>query len=149
MSYLNKIFKAIATLALLVVIPQAMAQTPKHDQAQLECVAQTIYFEARGEPLNGQVAVANVIMNRVKQGYAKTPCEVIAMKHQFSWIHHHPKIVYQDLYEKNKQVARSVYYGHVGDNINGAIFYHANYVNPHWKYKRVVTIGHHIFYKIA
>jgi len=150
MSYLNKIFKALATLALLTLTPQVMAQTTaRQDQAQIECLAQNVYFEARGEPLKGQIAVSNVVMNRITYGFAKTPCEVIRQRNQFSWVHHHSKIADRDLYERGKQVARTVYYSQVGDITHGALYYHALYVNPHWKYTRVAAIGHHIFYKIA
>jgi hypothetical protein len=150
MSYLSKVFKAIAALALLTVTPLAMAQTTtRHDEAQVECLAKNVYFEARGEPLKGQIAVANVVMNRITYGFAKTPCEVIMQKNQFSWVRHHSKIVDKDLYERNKQVARTVYYSQMKDITHGALYYHANYVNPHWKYTRVAIIGHHVFYKIG
>jgi spore germination cell wall hydrolase CwlJ-like protein len=150
MSYLSKVFKALATLALLTVTPLAMAQTTsRHDQAQLECLAQNIYYEARGESLKGQVAVANVVMNRIAYGFAKTPCGVINQRNQFSWVRHHPKITNIDLYERVKQIARTVYFAKVVDITHGALYYHAKYVNPHWPYARVTTIGNHIFYKIA
>ena len=150
MSYVNKIFKALATLALLTVTPQVMAQTTSsHDQAQIECLAQNVYFEARGEPLKGQIAVANVVMNRINYVFAKTPCEVVMQRNQFSWFKHHPKIVDKELYKRNRQVAHDVYYSQIADITHGALYYHALYVRPHWKYARVATIGHHIFYKIV
>jgi spore germination cell wall hydrolase CwlJ-like protein len=153
MYHLRKVGLAIAFLASLTVTAQAMAQTqtPRHDQAQIECLAQNVYFEAGNQPVKGQIAVTNVVMNRIAHGFAKTPCGVVMQRTkrvcQFSWTCKKPKIHDWNLYERSRKVAQDVYYARVQDVTRGAIYYHANYVHPNWNMVRVVSIGAHIFYR--
>lgn len=139
----------------------------------LLCLALNVYHEARGESFKGQVAVAEVTMNRsYKTG--ESVCGIVTAYKQFSWLNDnftpiwkwekgHKVIVDQKLdpkwKEKNKptdinawqtaiQAARLALYGLVKDPTRGSTYYHATYVNPAWKTEkvRVAQIGSHIFY---
>lgn len=128
---------------------------------QVDCLADNIYFEAGKEPRDGQKAVALVTMNRLESGdFASSICGVVKQKTksvcQFSWwcepearhkaINRH---VNMELYEQVRLVALEVYlnYDRMRDITKGALFYHADYVNPRWRNMRVtVKIGQHIFY---
>jgi len=126
---------------------------------QLQCLAQGVYFEARGEPYRGQVAVAQVIMNRVKHKlYPNTICGVVYQNQhkrnacQFSFAcdgikdRVNEKKAWQTALEVSKKVTNgSIYLSEVSN----ATHYHANYVRPKWakKMKRLTVIGVHKFYR--
>lgn len=135
----------------------------KSDQTQVRCLADNIYFEAVGESTAGKIAVANVTLNRVDSGkYAKTICGVVRQKVkgvcQFSWwcdsdlrrLATSKKLTKVDKVRYNQilDMALFVYLNNniLIDNTKGATFYHADYVNPKWKFKKTVKIGRHIFY---
>ena len=116
--------------------------------ADLKCMALNIYHESRGEPVSGQIAVAAVTLNRLKDSrFPDSICKVVYQKKQFSWVG--TKHQQTDLMAMANAYAISAMYirGLHKDPTNGSIFYHATYVNPGWKYKRTVRIGNHIFYK--
>ena len=131
------------------------SQLSKRTQAQIDCLAKNIYYEAAYEPKDGWMAVGLVTMNRVKSGnYADDVCGVVYQKtgktYQFSWVglKNLSKInhtVYNDIIE----IATLIYMNHdrLKDITGGATFYHANYVKPGWKLQRTREIGQHIFYK--
>lgn len=124
------------------------------------CIAVAIYFEARSEPLEGQVAVANTIMNRVESSYfPNTPCEVVKqgkyweeriIKNQchFSfWCDGKPEIIKED---KAYTLALSIAVNadKLVDITYGATYYHREDIQPYWA-KHLITkrkIGRHIFY---
>ena len=119
---------------------------------QIKCLADNIYFEALTESEAGQVAVANVTMNRVKsKHFPDNVCDVVWEPKQFSWTHDgksdtpDSEKAYKEVYE----IAKAVYYGNIVDITEGATFYHADYVNPSWAkvMDRVGKIDRHIFYK--
>ena len=129
----------------------------------LACLALAVYFEARGEPLAGQVAVANTIINRVDDDrHPDNVCDVVkeGPKHpsghprrhrcQFSfWCDGKPeRITDKDAWETAEQVARHVLSNSL-DISQGATFYHADHVSPQWRYTMRVTtkIGRHVFYQ--
>lgn len=124
-----------------------------HDKRQIQCLAENAYFEAGNQTEKGKIAVSNVVMNRVESGkFPKTPCAVIHQKTgrtcQFSWVCEGKKKIRDwEEYIESREVAERVYLNKVGDVTRGALFYHANYVNPRWKLRRVTTIGAHIFYR--
>lgn len=106
----------------------------------LVCMATNLYREARGEPLQGQVAVAQVVLNRAEK-WNKTVCEIIYQKNQFSWTN-----VYKDVkYTLNEM--NIVIEAYSAPRVK-AMFYHANYVKPYWRKRlqREMTIGNHTFY---
>lgn len=132
----------------------------KVNTKDLECLAKNIYFEARGEPKRGQVAVARVVMNRVNHGFADSPCEVVYQKTrtptrgllcQFSWVcEGKRKLDKTDpAYIAAKDIAYRVLvhdaYRH--EVSKRTLFFHSTKVNPNWRYRRVERIGNHIFYE--
>lgn len=140
---------ATATAALL------FSTTPvKADQVQIRCLAENMYHEARGESRQGQIAVSNVVMNRVESGrYPSTPCEVIRQRHrntcQFSWVCAGRTVNNISLYNRMYNIAEDVYNNRVEDITNGALFFHSVRVNPSWSrtYIRTIRIGSHVFYR--
>jgi len=122
----------------------------REDMRQINCLAENIYHEARGERVVGMVAVTNVVMNRVADdGFPKTPCSVIAEKNkkrcQFSWVCSKKRIAKPD--DGMIKIAEQAYTNDLPDVTGGALFFHANYIHPRWKLKRTAVIGSHIFYK--
>ena len=120
---------------------------------QEQCLIETIYFEARGEPFLGQVGVGVVVMRRVQSDkFPDNICDVVYQKNQFSWTH---LIKDQTPRERKawwiaRAIAHDVMNGKSEDNTGGANFYHATYVDPAWNKKsdmiRTTKIGIHIFY---
>jgi spore germination cell wall hydrolase CwlJ-like protein len=129
-------------------------------EQQLDCLAINIYREAGYEPFEGKVAVAQVTMNRVKDGrFGKDVCGVVYQKNvvmekvvcQFSWacdaVHKNRpigKAAYNESYEVAKKVLLE---GFRLDVLKDALYYHATYVNPRWQLDKIGQIGQHIFYK--
>lgn len=129
----------------------------------LACMALNIYHEARNESTVGQLAVAQVVMNRVSDDrFPDDPCSVIydgihvnefpvRDRCQFSWycdgLPDKPRNekAYAVAYENAKTVLEGHYYG----IIDGATHYHADYVSPRWSrtHTRIVKIDAHIFYR--
>jgi hypothetical protein len=126
--------------------------------AESDCLARAIYFEARSESEMGQLAVAKVVLNRLKDpAYPKTICGVIYQGAsrtnacQFSFacdgISDQPKS--RVAWDQSKKIAARALAGDQSINILGAAtYYHADYVNPKWSssFKRLIKIGRHIFY---
>ena len=142
-------------------------------QKEMVCLAENIYFEARNEPIEGMYAVAFVTMNRVQsESFPDTICDVVKQKTrvknignsrvvcQFSWYcESKPKYISQNrlLTKDTNQVYNDILrlsiffyvnYEMMKDPTIGALFYHADYVNPRWKnVQKTVQIGRHIFYQ--
>lgn len=127
--------------------------------AEQKCLTTGIYFEARGESLKGQAAVAQVILNRVRNpAYPDTICGVVYQGEklrtgcQFSFTCDRiPDLVLAPWHWKTaKEVAMAVTAGKIWfPEVGSATHYHANYVRPNWgpTMKRVAKIGKHIFYR--
>jgi spore germination cell wall hydrolase CwlJ-like protein len=131
-------------------------QLTKDAKIQIDCLADNIYHEAGYEPDQGKVAVALVTMNRVQDPrYPKDICSVVKQKVkytcQFTWFCQDKYTNRQKTaYEESRDIALHVYanYEKIKDFTNGALFYHADYVNPQWRgLERTTVIGRHIFYK--
>ncbi|WP_237151444.1 cell wall hydrolase [Oryzibacter oryziterrae] len=130
-----------------------------HEAKQQKCLANAIYFEARGEPYKGQVAVAQVVLNRVKNpAYPDTICGVVYQNKdaynqcQFSFAcDGYRDVVYsQGAYARAEKIAAEVTSGLVWlDDIGTATHYHATYVRPNWAgvFTKKAKIGKHIFYQ--
>ncbi len=126
---------------------------------ELRCMTAAIYFEARSESRRGQIAVAQVVMNRVRANvYPDTACGVIfqgqwnrnACQFSFACDGKPERADDKVRWQEAKQLAREVMRGdHWLSDIGYATHYHATYVRPHWAphFKRVKQIGQHIFYK--
>ncbi len=126
---------------------------------ELQCLALTIYHESRGEPDTGKLAVAHVVLNRAKdQRFPRTICEVVyqtaAPDHrgcEFSWTCDALSDQPSDLasWLDSVRIARSVYWGYTRDPTGGAMWYHAEYVEPDWAETLSVPqrFGRHLFYR--
>lgn len=128
-------------------------------QKELDCLAKNIYFEARGEPKRGQVAVARVVANRVEHGFAETFCDVVYQKSrdargvlcQFSWVCQGKRHVNEKdpAFQNAREIAFRVLafddYKH--EIPKQTLFFHSTSVKPKWRYKKVEQIGNHIFYE--
>jgi len=166
-----RIRACLVVLGLIALIGPAQAEitdqtsentSPESDSArELNCLARGIYFEARGEPIRGQLAVGRVILNRVKsKAYPDTVCEVVyqnkdrrnrcqfsfacdgkpdKIKERAEWsviLTHAAWLLASDLDDNSTRLVRY------------ATNYHADYVSPHWSRVLVLAgrIGHHLFY---
>lgn len=128
-------------------------ETIKHTPADRDCLTRNIYYEARGEQVEGQYAVAHVTINRLKSGqYGKNICEVVYAKKQFSWTNQKklPKPDAQG-WADARQVAVNTLNGTRVRELDRSLFYHATYVKPTWVDKNhyVTQIGQHKFYNQA
>ena len=132
-----------------IVINKAY-QTVKATNAELLCLAKNIYYEARGEPMHGKIAVAQVTLNRVthRTEFQSSICGVVYAKHQFSWTmgaHREPR---GEAWREAQAIAKAVIVGtaHLPDF--KALYFHNLTVQPQWnKTKELVArIGNHIFY---
>jgi len=123
-------------------------------RTQVDCLAENIYYEAGYEPRDGKIAVAMVTLNRVQDPqFPKDICSVVKQKTkstcQFTWFCENKTLQNNSAYSQAQDIALLVYanYEKMQDMTQGALFYHADYVNPRWKLERTVVIGRHIFYK--
>jgi spore germination cell wall hydrolase CwlJ-like protein len=118
-------------------------------EAALLCLALNVFFEAAGEPIDGQFAVAQVTLNRAQRNPEKV-CDVVYAPAQFSWTAKRPAVPKDDnaAFQHAKRVAQLSL--HMADFTGGADHYHATYVRPEWDYRKIVLTGqwgNHIFYK--
>ena len=116
--------------------------------ADAKCLARAVYFEARGEPLEGQLAVAQVILNRVASGrYASTVCGVIDQPGQFSFAHERSPRAGFD-WRTAEAIARIAIADRWEPMVPRATSFHAARVSPTWgRMERVSRIGNHVFYR--
>jgi N-acetylmuramoyl-L-alanine amidase len=138
---------ASASLEDLVAVQSQTGELPR----ELKCLAGAIYFEARSESLEGQLAVGRVIVARTKSGrFPASYCGVVYQPSQFSFIHGAamPSINAQShLWQNAVALARISDAGSWQSPAEGALFFHAARVTTNWRVKRVAQIDHHIFYR--
>jgi N-acetylmuramoyl-L-alanine amidase len=136
-----------ASLAELVKAHGAAGQLDK----EAHCLAGAVYFESKGESLDGQLAVARVVMARAKSGrFPSTICGVVYQPSQFSFVRggRMPAISTGSVHWKNAvAISKIALDGSWKSPMEGALFFHARYVSPGWKLKRMGTIDNHIFYR--
>jgi N-acetylmuramoyl-L-alanine amidase len=130
----------------------AQLRGPDAGSRELECLATGIYFESKGEPLAGQLAVGKVIANRAASGgrFPDTYCGVLFQRGQFSFVHGHglPSVPSANRqWQTAVAIAKIVDQGLQQSQAGNALFFHARYVSPSWGKKRVASIGNHIFYR--
>jgi N-acetylmuramoyl-L-alanine amidase len=130
----------------------AQLRSPEAGSRELECLATGIYFESKSEPLAGQLAVGKVIANRARSGGRFPPsyCGVLFQRGQFSFIHGRslpsvPRTKKQ--WQTAVALAKIVDQGLHESAVGNALFFHARYVSPRWRLKRVASIGNHVFYR--
>lgn len=127
------------------------------------CLALNVYHEARGEPVEGQYAVAQVTMNRAGHEPAKI-CDVVFEPYQFSWTTgllfgrpsrqdvaplYMPTEVHA--WQLAKQVATDAIAGRIIDVVGDATHYHTISVRPRWSQRltKVAQVGAHLFYRTS
>jgi len=118
----------------------------------VNCLAQNMYYEAAYEPEEGQIAVAQVTMNRTHDiNYPKTVCGVVYQPAQFTWTQHPLKRVNKSVFSKIVVLAKRILTKKQVPVIveSDVTLYHASYVHPEWADQHPVAavIGNHIFYK--
>ena len=118
---------------------------------EFDCLASAVYYESRGEPLDGQLAVAEVILNRVRSGrFRSTVCDVVKQPSQFSFVR---RGVIPTAPRDSVSWQRAAAIAHIAMNDladatgDDSLFFHATYVNPRWGRPRIARIGNHIFYR--
>ena len=144
----------IATTTPAAAEPAAPAAVA--NEAALECLAKAVYFEARGEPLDGQRAVAEVILNRVDSPrFPSTVCGVVTQGNrsgcQFSYHCSGRSLAIREqaAYSRATRVAASALAGRPRVLTDGATYFHTRAVRPGWskRFTRTAQIGQHIFYR--
>lgn len=137
-----------------------------YEELEIDVLARTIFGEARGEPVRGQEAVANVVLNRVKIAQQKgrywwgnNIIGVCQKPYQFScWNKNDPSYTRLTTVQPSDihfatalRIARRAVIGTLNDHTHGATHYHADYISPYWAKgeKPTVIIGAHIFYKLV
>lgn len=137
------------TLAELVA-DHASTVAPDREQ---DCLASAVYFEARGEPIEGQLAVAEVVLNRAASGkYPRDICGVVEQPWQFSFVNATGRIPNanraSEAWRKSVAIAR-IAREELADSLpSDVLWYHADYVAPSWgkRLRKQTKIGLHIFY---
>jgi len=136
-----------------LTVKQSISQLTSIDFRQMRCVATAVYYESAHEPHMGQIAVARVIQNRVRQHFAATPCDVIYQRNsggcQFSWAcNSHKPITAKECAECWQTAVEVFAQNQYQSFMPNALFFHATYIDPQWTNARAIkTIGHHKFYQ--
>ncbi|WP_082448534.1 cell wall hydrolase [Sphingomonas sp. Leaf407] len=127
------------------------AQSAAIDDEELNCLAVSIYFESKGEPLAGQLAVADVILNRTTSGrFPSSVCSVVKQPGQFSFVKggRLPDIdTSRRAWKTAVAVARVATKDLWQSPAKNALYFHARHVSPNWGKARVASVGNHIFYR--
>jgi spore germination cell wall hydrolase CwlJ-like protein len=133
---------------------------PNAAEAEQRCLAEVVYFESRSEPPEGQAAVAQVVLNRVRSGlYPASVCGVVyqnrhrhlACQFTFACEGKALRITDTESWDNARRIARDVTEGRTYlAEVGGATHYHADYVQPSWarRLKKMDVIGRHIFYQL-
>lgn len=152
------------------VLVEPVQIVKKVDEKQLKCLADNIYYEANGESIHGQAAVARVVLNRIHYGFANTPCQVVYQANfitrideatqemvrvklcQFSWVCDNTKNkINPSRYRTAKQIAYDVLAFDAYKDVvpRTTLFFHNLSIQPNWPHHKVKQIGNHIFYTKA
>lgn len=137
---------AYASLAAAVAAQDA----PGELDSEMSCLAGAVYFESKGEPLSGQLAVANVIINRTRSGRFPTSiCSVVKQPSQFSFVRggRIPAISANAQYRTATAIAKIAMADSWDSPAPDALYFHARRVSPGWNRPRVTSIGNHIFFR--
>jgi len=135
-------------------LAQLVHDMPEADlSGDMKCLAEAVYFEARGEPLDGQLAVAEVVINRTQSGrYPTDYCSVVTQPAQFSFVRRgvipRPDIA-STAWAKAKAVAQIAHQDMWNSEAKDALFFHAASVRPSWARAKttLARLDTHIFYR--
>ena len=124
---------------------------PAELSRELQCLAGAVYFEAKSEPLIGQLAVGRVVVARSKSGrFPNSYCGVVFQPSQFSFVRGSsmPGIARSSRQWKNAvAIAQIAHSGAWRSPVEGALFFHATHVSPGWKLRRIGRVENHVFYR--
>lgn len=151
---MNKIKSGIMVAGLLLSVNLGMSSFPLLSQklakqTDINCLAKNIYHEARGEPIEGQIAVAQVTLNRVASGeFQSSICRAVYADRQFSWTLKPATVKDRKAWEASVIIATAVLTNSIHLPDFKALYFHTKQIRPKWsRTKRVVAhIGNHIFY---
>jgi N-acetylmuramoyl-L-alanine amidase len=136
-----------ASLAAMV----AKQPQPGELSRELQCLAGAIYFEAKSESLNGQLAVGRVVVARAKSGrFPNSYCGVVYQPSQFSFVRGQsmPAIAKGSKQWKNAVAVAQIAHSNTwASPVEGALYFHAAYVSPGWRLKRLGRVDNHVFYR--
>jgi len=142
----------------LALAEDTAAPGPGADPNELECLALTVYFESRGEPAEGQAAVAHVALNRASApSYPDSVCRVVQQGGktppcQFGWwcdgVPNAPTDAVA--WSQAQQIARTVLAGQRADPTGGALYFYSTTLDPAWARRKVAArvIGRHVFFRL-
>jgi spore germination cell wall hydrolase CwlJ-like protein len=145
---------------ILAARPFAVGRAAPADQARaLDCLTDAVYYEAASEPIEGQRAVAQVVLNRVRHpAFPKSVCGVVfqgapsaGCQFTFACDGSMRRAPVPALWARARAVAQAALNGHVMAGVGEATHYHADYVAPDWggQLTKIVQVGAHIFYRWA
>lgn len=140
---------AIASIIYFAYTETAQRMADQQRRIDVRCLAVNVYHEARGESKMGQVAVAEVTMNRVASPrFPDSVCRVVHQEAAFSWTMGDASAPSGRAWQQALDVAASVYDGEQSPVVPGALHYHARGIEPPWARANppIKTIGRHIFY---
>lgn len=132
-------------LVALALIPMQVSPAyPTLRPQQMKCLTDNVYFEARGEPLKGQMLVARVTLNRAKEEFNGDICDAVYAKGQFSWTSAKKKVTDPKAYAVAAKAAYASLWYH-----KPAYYFHNKKVAPKWANNKTVVarIGNHVFYQ--
>jgi N-acetylmuramoyl-L-alanine amidase len=144
---------ACVILNTVIALPAQAESTMMLDDTDLDCLARNVYYEARNQPLEGQLAVAHVTLNRLEESHTATSvCDIVYKSGNFSWTSTRPKTAKPPKDATSWLVAiwvaRMAVANRDADPMRGSTFFHSASIVPQWAGKmiRMGRIGDHIFY---
>lgn len=129
----------------------SMSDIPAEIDEETRCLAGAVYFESKGETLNGQLAVAKVVIARRDSGrFAGSLCGVVYQPSQFSFVRggRMPTIPTASQDWKEAVAIAQIAMKDAWDSpVEGALFFHARHVSPGWRMQRLAAVDNHVFYR--
>lgn len=126
-------------------------ELPSRLSSELNCLAGAVYFEAKGESLDGQLAVARVVIARSRSGrFPASYCGVVHQPSQFSFVR---RGAMPAIPQGSATWRTAVAIARIADGdtwaspVEGALFFHAARVSPGWRLRRVARVDNHVFYR--
>ncbi len=140
----------VAAAAIAEAGAQARADAPKLDPRAVTCIAKVVHHEAGNQPRAGQIAVAHVLVNRVKRGFGDHVCEVANQRGQFFRLSRYKPNRKSAEWAEAVAVARDVLAGETRDMSKGALYFHATWKRPNSFFRsrtKVARLEDHEFYR--
>ncbi len=134
-------------------LTQLVARQPQGEEvsSDINCLAGAVYFEARNETLDGQLAVARVVVARSRSGrFPDSYCGVVYQPSQFSFVHGGTMPVINHAsagWHRALAIAEIAHDGSWQSPVEGAMFFHSARISPRWHRQRVARIDNHVFYR--